>query len=178
MNSWDKYFMDMAVLVASKSKDRSIGVGCVIVNKANSVLSTGYNGFPRGCYDCADDVKYPQEFNVDEKRLAVEARHDRPAKYKWTEHSERNAIYNAARHGIALNDSRIYLPWYPCMDCARAIIQAGVTEVICIKPDFNDERWGGDFRLVDEMFREVGMKVRYVDYPLLETVAQQKAKKA
>jgi dCMP deaminase len=89
-DSWDKFFMDMAKLVASKSKDRSRKVGCVIVGPDNEVRSVGYNGFPRGIAD------------------HIEWRHERPAKYKWTEHAERNAIYNSARAGIRTEGCRIY----------------------------------------------------------------------
>src|SRR5260370_34651295 len=106
--------MDLAREIARWSKDRSGGVGCVIVGPDNEVRSTGFNGFPRGVND------------------EVESRHERPAKYKWTEHAERNAIYNAARVGIPIEGCRIYLPWFPCMECARAIIQTGIVELIGI----------------------------------------------
>lgn len=190
MNGWDKYFMDMAIFVSQKSKDRSIGVGVVITNTANAVLSTGYNGFPRGVMDEGKDVPslpslaemqmgFAEALEARNRQVArVEARHERPIKYKWTEHAERNAIYNAARHGIALNGSRIYLPWYPCMDCARAVIQAGITEMVCIAPNFADARWGEDFKLVDEMVKEAGLHVRYVDYPQPKTKAELAAEAA
>jgi dCMP deaminase len=142
-DSWDKFFMDMAKLVASKSKDRSRKVGCVIVGPDNEVRSVGYNGFPRGIAD------------------HIEWRHERPAKYKWTEHAERNAIYNSARAGIRTDGCRIYLPWFPCMDCARAIIQAGITGMVCGEPDFDDPTWGRDFRSGVDMLREAHVGVRY-----------------
>ena len=84
MPSWDEYFLTLCDAVALKSKDRSTKLGCVIVGVGHEVRSTGYNGFPRGVND-----------NVD-------ARHQRPEKYKWTEHAERNAIYNAARCGVSV----------------------------------------------------------------------------
>ena len=125
--TWDDYFMKMADLVASKSKDRSMKCGCVTVGDGNTVLSTGYNGFPRGVDD--DD----------------EALHKRPAKYVWTEHDARNAIYNAARNGIQLLDSRMYLNGHPCHECARGILQAGVIEgIIPTKhndPFYKSDRW-------------------------------------
>lgn len=143
MADWDSYFMQMAELVASRSKDRSTKVGCVIVGPDNEVRSTGYNGFPRGVDDeCAE-------------------RHERPDKYRWTEHAERNAIYNAARVGIPMKGCRIYLPWFPCMDCARAIVQAGITEMVCRAPDFDDVRWGADFRTAVVMLAEAGVQIRY-----------------
>lgn len=118
MDSWDDYFMRIADTVASKSKDRSIKCGCVVVGEGNAILTTGYNGFPRGVDD--ENEEY----------------HKRPAKYVWTEHDARNAIYSAARNGIKLLDSRIYLNTHPCHDCARAIYQAGIIEVII--PTNND----------------------------------------
>ena len=100
---WDERFMEMARTIAGWSKDRSRKVGCVIVGPGKEIRASGYNGFPR---DVNDDV---------------EARHQRPAKYRWTEHAERNAIYNAARSGVSTMGCVIYLPWFPCMDCSRAI---------------------------------------------------------
>ena len=111
-NGWDTYFMSMADLVATRSKDRSIKCGCVVVGEGNIVLSTGYNGFPRGSDDDNEEL------------------HKRPTKYVWTEHDARNAIYSAARNGTKLLDSRMYLTSHPCHDCARAISQAGIVEVI------------------------------------------------
>jgi dCMP deaminase len=90
----------------------------------------------------------------------VENRHERPAKYKWTEHAERNAIYNAARVGIPLDGCRMYLPWFPCMECARAIIQSGILELICIKPESADAQWDADFAEVPQMLSEGGIRVR------------------
>ena len=109
---WDAYFMKMAYHVASKSKDRSIKVGCVAVGDGNSVLSTGYNGFPRGVDD--ENEEY----------------HTRPAKYDWTEHAERNTVYNAARNGIRLLYSTVYSTSLPCADCARAFVQSGVRRLV------------------------------------------------
>lgn len=137
--NWDTRMMDVAKLVASWSKDRSIGVGCVITSPDHAILSTGFNGFPRGVND------------------DVEERHQRPAKYKYTEHAERNAIYNAARHGIKLEGTTIYLPWYPCADCARAIVQSGIRTMVATVPDFNDPRWGEDFKVSATVLAEGGV---------------------
>lgn len=142
----DSKFISLARHVAEWSKDRSTKVGCVIVGTDNEVLSVGYNGFPRG---------------VDDE---IDARHQRPAKYKWTEHAERNAIYNAARTGVRLSGSRIYLPWFPCMDCARAVVQAGIAEMVCIEPDWNDPRWAEDFALVPALMKEAGVVIRFFVY--------------
>jgi dCMP deaminase len=143
MADWDSRFMALASHIGAWSKDRSRRVGCVIVGPNNEIRSTGYNGFPR---NINDDLNH---------------RHERPAKYKWTEHAERNAIYNAARIGISLDGCRMYLPWFPCMDCARAIVQSGMVELICIKPDLSDPQWGGDFAEVPELLTEAGVQLRW-----------------
>lgn len=110
--TWDDFFLGLAGYVSQKSKDQSTKVGAVIVGPDHEVLSLGWNGFPRGVDD-----------NVQE-------RHERPAKYEWTEHAERNAIYNAARHGIALRGATIYVTHAPCAACARAIVQSGIRAVV------------------------------------------------
>lgn len=116
---WDRHFYEDAVHVARKSKDRATKCGCVIVNQHQVVLTSGWNGFPRGVND------------------DIDARHERPAKYLWTEHGERNAIYNAAAEGVALRDSTAYVTGMPCCDCARALIQAGIRRLVTIEPDWN-----------------------------------------
>lgn len=145
MSSWDRKFMRLALHVADWSKDRSTKVGCVVVGPRNEVRSMGYNGFPRTVSD------------------EIEKRHSRPEKYRWTEHAERNAIYNAVLSGTSLVGCRMYLPWYPCVDCARAIVQCGFEELIAVEPDWTDERWGGDFAIAREMLTEAGVWVRFVD---------------
>jgi len=109
---WDTYFMSLAYLVAMKSKDPRTRVGAVIVGPDNEIRTTGYNSFPRGLDD-------------DRPERAVT-----PAKHLFFEHAERNAIYNAARMGTSLKGCRIYLPFMPCSDCARGIVQAGLAEVV------------------------------------------------
>ncbi len=140
--NWPEYFFSLAHIASKKSKDPSTKVGVVIVNEHNSILSIGFNGFARGVND------------------DVPERWDRPLKYKWVEHAERNAIYNAARHGISLDGSKIFLDWCPCVDCARAIIQVGIKEVWIdgTSKSFNDkelnERWKDQFEISQEMFKE------------------------
>jgi dCMP deaminase len=141
---WDERFMAVARDVASWSKDRSTKVGCVVVSPLRDIKATGYNGFPRGIDD------------------QVEERHERPAKYQWTEHAERNAIYAAARLGTSLDGCTMYVPWFPCVDCARAIIQAGIAELVAIEPDSNDPKWGADFKLARQMLLESSVELRYV----------------
>jgi dCMP deaminase len=143
MADWNTRFIELARHIGQWSKDKSRRIGCVIVGPNNEVRSTGFNGFPRGI----DDM--------------VTSRHDRPAKYRWTEHAERNAIYNAARVGIPLEGCRMYLPWFPCMDCARAIVQAGIVELVAIRPDTDDPQWGADFSEALELFQEAGIRVTW-----------------
>jgi dCMP deaminase len=145
MADWDRRYMELAQFVATWSKDRSRQVGCVIVAPDNSIRSIGFNGFPRGLDD------------------GHEIRHERPAKYFWTEHAERNAIYSAARNGVPIVGCRMYLPWFPCVDCARALVQSGITELVSLIPDFTDLQWGEGFRVSLELLNESGVRIKFVD---------------
>jgi dCMP deaminase len=80
----------------------------------------------------------------------------------WTEHPERNAIYNAAMIGIPLHDCTLYIASFPCMECARAIVQSGITTVVAYEPDFNNPKWGEDYKNTLQLFSEAGIYVRYV----------------
>ena len=139
--NWDEYFLTMCETVALKSKDESTKLGAVIVGQDNEIRTTGYNSFPRG---------------VDDN---VPARQERPLKYTWFEHAERNAIYLAARVGTPLLGCRIYCQWLPCPDCARAIISVGISEVIV--PTFTvPERWQGSMEISKQMLGEAHVFVR------------------
>lgn len=138
---WDTYFMGMANHVATMSKDESTKLGCVIVGPSREVRSTGYNSFPRGIND-----------NVAERQ-------ERPLKYKFFEHAERNAIYNAARIGVSTLGCILYVAWHPCSDCARAIIQAGIKEVVLRSLEV-PERWAEDNASASKMLKEAGVIVR------------------
>jgi dCMP deaminase len=109
VDSWDEYFLWIAEAVAIKSKDPRCSVGAVIVSSDNIVLSTGFNGLARRIYD-------------DEKLLA-----DAEEKLKVICHAEANAIYNAARMGVALEGASIFVTKFPCLACCNAIIQAGIS---------------------------------------------------
>ncbi|KKL71172.1 hypothetical protein LCGC14_2097570 [marine sediment metagenome] len=113
--NWDDYFMTMVYLVSSKSKDERTHIGAVIVGLEKEIRSTGYNSFVRGLDD-----------NVFE-------RHQKPEKDYWFEHAERNAIYNAAKQGIILNNTIIITPGIPCVDCLRGIIQSGIKAIFTHK---------------------------------------------
>ena len=143
MSKWDIYFMELAKHVSSLSKDESTKIGAAIVGPDKEIRSTGYNSFPRGVND-------------DEPN-----RQTRPMKYKWIEHAERNAIFNAARIGVSLKGCTLYCSmWMPCTDCARAIIQSGISEVVVETIDVVDDRWKEDFEVATQMFTESGVVLR------------------
>lgn len=143
-SNYHVYWMSWAQTVARNSRDISRQTGAIILSRDDTILGLSCNGFPNGVDSC------------------VKERHQRPAKYLWTECSERNAAFQAARKGCKLLGSRIYVNWYPCAGCARAIIQCGITNVFAIEPDWNDPRYGAEFRMVREMFDEVGMPVTFL----------------
>ena len=112
--SWDEYFMGVALLASQRSKDPSTQVGACIVNDDNRIMSVGYNGFPRGCSD--DEFPWERE---------GETTH---TKYPYVCHAELNAILNAG--GNSLKGCRIYVALFPCNECAKAIIQAGIKTIV------------------------------------------------
>ena len=116
--SWDEYFMGVAKLAARRSKDPSTQVGACIVSQDNIIISTGYNGMPKGCSD--------DEFPWD--------REGEETKYPYVVHAELNAILNA--NGRDLRNSRVYVALFPCNECAKAIIQSGVKEVVYLSDKY------------------------------------------
>lgn len=145
---WDKYFLNIAENVKLKSKDRRTQIGAVIVGKDNEIVSTGYNSFPRGIND-----------NVEERQI-------RPEKYYWIEHAERNAIYNAARIGVSLRDTTMYLTCgIPCSDCAKGIISSGVKKIYCKVQDTtrNREHWDEHAKRSLQMFKESNVEIIFYD---------------
>ena len=116
--SWDEYFMGIAMLAARRSKDPSTQVGACIVSDDNIIISTGYNGMPKGCSD--DDFPWERE--------------GEQTKYPYVVHAELNAILNA--NGRDLRGSRIFVALFPCNECAKAIIQSGVKEVLYLSDKY------------------------------------------
>ena len=110
--NWDEYFMGVALLAAKRSKDPNTQVGACIVDGNNIILSTGYNGFP---YGCSDDV-FSWEREGDD------------TKYNYVVHAELNAILNA--RGKNLKGAKLYVDLFPCNECAKAIIQSGIRNVV------------------------------------------------
>jgi dCMP deaminase len=146
---WDHRWMKIAQHFGTWSKDPSTKVGCVVIGSSNQVLTQGFNGFPRGANDSL--ARYL----------------NRPIKLKWIEHAERNAIYNAARTGTSLMRATLYVPWFPCAECARAIAQAGITTVVANNPSGYDKsfmvRWGTDFVVSCDILTESGVAIRYIE---------------
>lgn len=159
--SWDKFFMEQAFFVATKSKDKSTKVGSVVVGPGNEVVTMGFNGLPRGMKECPEYQK-------------------RPLKYWLTVHSERNSIYNAARIGAKLLGTRIYTQYCPCAECAQGVIQSGIQEIIvCDKWDGvidkipkeldskdSVDRWRESCTIARMMFKKCGVKYRVYKGPI------------
>lgn len=146
LSKWEVRWMERAKAVAEYSKDTNTKTGAVIVTDDNTELTMGYNGFPRG----ANDIDYPK-------------RYERPEKYFWTEHAERNAIYKAARIGMSVKGANMFCTYFPCADCSRAIIQAGIKKLYTEKPDFNHERWGESWLEATIMLKECGVELVWTD---------------
>lgn len=140
---WTRRFLGLAAETASWSEDRDFQVGAVIVGPGKEVRATGYNGLPRGV--SADD----------------ERRFDRASgeKFHWIEHAERNAIYNAARSGAVTEGCTIYVTRFPCADCARAIIQSGITRVVSPPRPENDGALDYSFAVSGVLLAEAGVSV-------------------
>ena len=119
--NWDEYFMGVAHLSGMRSKDPNTQVGACIVSMDNKILSMGYNGFPKGC----SDDEFPWEREGDEL----------DTKYPFVTHSELNAILNY--RGGSLENTKLYVSLFPCNECAKAIIQAGITTVVYDSDKYN-----------------------------------------
>lgn len=141
MAKWDDRFMEMAGLVATWSRDPSTQVGCVIVNPERQVVSTGFNGFPRGVDD--DPARYA----------------DRAAKYLMIVHAEANAVLQA---GGDVRGGTAYVTHPPCAQCAATLIQAGIARIVTREPDAGmAERFKDSFGAARTMLREAGVEVTW-----------------
>ena len=134
--------MELAAIIATWSKDPSTKVGCVIVGVDNEIRSTGFNGFPRGIRD--------------DERLS-----DRDTKLAMICHAEENAIMHAARVGVPLKGTVAYVTFPPCSRCARSLVQAGVSRVVCPGLHTVPERWASDVGAGADLMVESGMTVEY-----------------
>ncbi len=142
--SWDEYFMGIACLSAMRSKDPSTQVGACIVNSDNRILSMGYNGMPR----CCSDDEYPWDRDAEPLN----------SKYLYVCHAELNAILNCATGGV--RGCTVYTTLFPCNECAKAIIQSGIAEVVYMADKYADS----DSVLASKrMFDTAGVKYRLYD---------------
>lgn len=135
---WDHRFLTLAAHIAGWSKDPSTQVGCVLVGPDKEILTTGFNGLPRGIVD--DPIRM-----------------ERPAKYLWTSHAEENAVAHAARIGVSLKGCTAYVTHCPCSRCARSLIQAGAKRVVFGTGATSMP--ADEFHVASEMFEEAGVRV-------------------
>ena len=142
--SWDEYFMGVAKLSGMRSKDPNSQVGACIVSSDNKILSMGYNGFPMGCSD--DEFPWGKEHEKDDPYNA---------KYFYSTHGELNAILNY--RGGSLEGSKLYVTLFPCNECAKAIIQSGIKELIYLSDKYHDSHASIASR---RMFNMTGVKYR------------------
>ena len=140
LSKWDERFLRIANEVAGWSKDPGTKVGAVLVADKR-IIATGYNGFPAGISD------------------SLERYADREVKIAYTVHAEVNAILNAAKNGSPTAGSTLYVTFPPCVSCASAVIQAGVSRVV--RPDLSTspERWRASFHEGQNLLFEAGIKI-------------------
>ncbi len=120
--SWDEYFMGLALLSAGRSKDSNTQVGACIVNGENKILSVGYNGMPIGC--CDDNMPWERDGDT------------LNTKYPYVCHAELNAILNSSTGSV--KGGKVYVTLFPCNECAKAIIQSGIREVVYMEDKYAD----------------------------------------
>lgn len=137
--------MRIAHAISELSKDRSTKVGALIIGPDREGVTWGYNGFARGI---DDDDDY---------------RHQKPEKYFWTAHAEQNAISTAARNGYAVKGCSMFVTLFPCADCAKSIINAGIKDIYTYQPDFHNQQWGWHFVTSIQMLKEAGVDIHYLE---------------
>ncbi len=138
--TWDQYFMGIAHLSANRSKDPSTRVGAVIVDPSKKIVGIGYNGFPSGVSD--DENPWKREGDFTE------------TKYAYVVHAELNAILNAPRE---VRGCSIYVSLFPCNECAKAIIQSGIKEIV-----YEDDKYADTDAVIvsKKILTEAGVKLR------------------
>lgn len=138
MTDWVARFSELALHISAWSKDPSTKVGAVIVGPDNEIRSTGYNGMPPGIVD------RPEMW-------------EKPRKYLYVEHAERNAIYFAAKNGANLSGCTLYTTMFPCADCARGIVRSGITRVYCPAAARSD--WAESNQVAMEILQAAGVEL-------------------
>jgi len=136
--------VELAIFAARKSPSRPRKVGAVLVLADGVTTLAACNDFPTGVRD-------------------LDARHAHPERLLWIEHAERNAIFAAARAGMATAGATLIATFHPCADCARAIVQAGIASLHTLAPDFADPLWGPAFRCSHAILEEGGVRVVYLE---------------
>jgi dCMP deaminase len=144
--TWDEYFMSVAILSGLRSKDPNTQVGACIVNDGNRIVGIGYNGFPAGCND--DTLPWGRSGDYLD------------TKYAYVCHAEMNAILNSDFGRMA--SCRMYVNLFPCNECAKMIIQAGIKEVIYISDKYADD---DKFVAARKLFDMAGVKLRQMPPP-------------
>lgn len=139
-----KYFQLAKYQASLFSKDPNKKVAAILLaHDSLQILSTGFNGICR-------------------KLKETEERWSRPQKYLWVTHAEMNAVANAARSGVKIENSICVVTMFPCAGCCKALIQSGIDTIITEKPDLENPRWGEEFIVSLEMFEEAKVKIMYV----------------
>lgn len=141
-----EYLREAYKIAAWLSQDKHTQTGAIIVDSAGLIIAHGANHFPDGVQSSPERL-------------------ERPTKYSWLEHAERNAIFHAVRRGICTAGMTMYAPWFACHDCGRAIIQAGITRIV--GHDFEifktASHWHKSTEIADQMFREAGIDFKRID---------------
>jgi dCMP deaminase len=136
----DRVFMEIAKLVTKLSDEPSRKTSVVFITDDGSIIASGANRTVLGSEPLPE-------------------RRERPLKYTFIEHAERVAIYAACRRGTPLIDSTAYLPWFPCADCSRALVEVGVGRVVVVEPYWTEERY--QFRCSEAILREAGVEISF-----------------
>ena len=155
VDRWDEYFLNLAKAVSIKSKDPKCPVGAAIVSEDNVLLTTGFNGLPRGVHD-------------DEQTLL-----DADEKLRVICHAEHNAIMNAARIGVALQGASIFVTKFPCLSCCNSIIQAGIKRIYTHDHEFwNDDPFDADHSRKMRVLHEAHIEVHAPFHPTFKPTEQ------
>lgn len=144
ISSVDFSMFSLAIEASETSGDKSTKVGCVLVDGQDVVLARASNDIPINIKD-------------------IPERRERPEKYFWTEHAERAAIYSAARSGVSLDGATAYVTWYPCMDCARALVSVGVQRIVCEAVGLDHPKYGEEFKRTAVLLNEADVVVEFIN---------------
>jgi dCMP deaminase len=137
--------LELAITTARRSPGRPRKVGAVLALADGATTVAACNDFPAGVHD-------------------LDARHADPERLLWIEHAERNAIFAAARRGLGTAGATLIATFHPCAECARAIVQAGITTLHTLAPDYADPLWGAGFHCARAILEEGGVRVVYLEH--------------